>query len=104
MVKYQITSRAKTHGIDPSAMTDTQFQDLRVEMIEELYPGLEKSPEWLQQLMTSSAGPESLARASVVINGGFDECQHSLLVSLMTSTHKGFVRLMASYLGMLYYK
>ena len=66
-------------------MNKTEYQDLKAEMIKELYPGLEGDPEWLLRTMASDAGPESLALSLVAINGGFDECQQSLLVSLMSS-------------------
>ena len=83
-------------------MNKTEYQDLKAEMIKELYPGLEGDPEWLLRTMASDAGPESLALSLVAINGGFEECQQSLLVSLMSSAHMRCFSLKLYTLGMLH--
>ena len=90
-MNYQFTKYAKAQGKDPHTLTTDQRQELKSEMIKDLYPGaytsanhvggaciwiisgLDKSPEIIQDTMSPDLSPESAAGSAVVVNRGYNQ-------------------------------
>ena len=102
MVNYQFIKYVKSRGIDPYTLNATQRQELKSDMIRDLYPGentvasreydclmtstisgLDKSPEIIQDTMLPDMSPEMAAESAVVVNRGYKEDHYAVSILSM---------------------
>ena len=58
-------------------------------MIVDVFLGLDKSPKFLADTMLPNTSPEAAAKASVLVNGGFDPFQYVQLPDGYTAAPSG---------------
>ena len=97
MIEWQFKRYVRSLGKDPDALTMTERKDLKSAMMGDLYPGkkfsqyeccemcigwsnllqgLDKSPKILVDTMLPNISPDRVAKASVLVNGGYNKCQY----------------------------
>ena len=109
VIDWQFRRYVRSLGRDPDNLTLAEEKDLKSSMMEELYPGmsfslgkclkpvyingcialpgLDKSPKILVDTMLPTISPDNAARASVLVNGGYDECQYRVRKSKFLISH-----------------
>ena len=100
VLNHQFTEYVKSQGIDPYHLTPEQEAELKQDMNSDYYPGsssalqsphrkypkidfitgLDKVPSVLVDTMLPNVNPETAAKKSVIINGGYDPCQYNVSV------------------------